>query len=129
MVGYCAENMVPYTTVREWMTETEDRKAMYARAREDRADKLADEIVGISDEVDVTVRHDGEDVTLALDATAVARNRLRMDARKWVASKLKPRTYGDKLAVGGDADAPPIKNASTVTIEPGEAYMRMLEKR
>ena len=51
---------------------------------------------------------DGEDVALALDATAVARNRLRVDARKWVASKLKPKKYGDKMTqehTGADGGA------------------------
>lgn len=92
----CASHMVPYTTVRAWIAADEARAATYAQAREDRADKLADEIVAISDEVDVAARYEGEEVTLALDATAIARNRLRVDARKWAASKLKPRTYGDK---------------------------------
>lgn len=128
MAGYCAENSIPYTTVRDWMARDEGRSAMYARAREDRADKLADEIVAISDELDVVTKVDGEETRLQLDPVAVARNRLRVDARKWVASKLKPRTYGDKLAVGGDADAPPIQTAATVTIDPSEAYLRMIGK-
>ena len=88
-----------YTSMLRWLGADSGRSEMYARAREDRADKIADEIVAISDEVEVAARYDGEDVRLALDAAAVARNRLRVDARKWVASKLKPRTYGDKLDV------------------------------
>jgi hypothetical protein len=79
---------------------------MYARAREDQADTLADEIVGISDESAITAKVDGEEVRFALDATAVARNRLRVDARKWVAAKLKPRKYGDRQVLAGDPEAP-----------------------
>ena len=30
----------------------------------------------------------------------------RIDARKWVASKLKPKKYGDRQIVAGDADSP-----------------------
>jgi hypothetical protein len=78
----------------------------YACAREEQAEALADEIVGISDEIDATVKHEGEEVRLALDATAVARNRLRVDARKWVASKLKPKKYGDRQVLAGDPEAP-----------------------
>ena len=89
-----------YTSMRRWIDDdAAGRAAMYARAREERADKLADEIVAIADELDVQAKHDGEDVTLVLDAAAIQRNRLRVDARKWVASKLKPRTYGEKLDV------------------------------
>ncbi len=32
-----------------------------------------------------------------------------VDARKWVASKLKPRRYGDKLGIGGAEGLPAIK--------------------
>ncbi len=99
MADYCGTRSIEYTTMLKWISRDPERVQMYARAREDRADKIADEIVAISDEVEVSARYDGEDVKLALDAAAVARNRLRVDARKWVAAKLKPRTYGDKLDV------------------------------
>ena len=36
----------------------------------------------------------------------MARNKLRVDARKWIASKLKPRVYGDKLELSGEVGAP-----------------------
>lgn len=99
LAAFCKTTGFAYQTVRDWIDADPGRSGMYARAREDRADKIADEIVAISDEVEVAARYDGEDVKLVLDAAAVARNRLRVDARKWVASKLKPRTYGDKLDV------------------------------
>ncbi len=66
--------------------------AQYARAREEQADFYADEIVTIAD-------------TEPDAATA----RVRVDARKWVASKLKPKRYGDKLALGGADDLPAIR--------------------
>lgn len=128
MAEYCQAREIEYTTMLKWVNRDPGRVQLYARAREDRADKLADEIVAISDEVEVAARYDGEDVKLAMDAAAVARNRLRVDARKWVAAKLKPRTYGEKLALGGDADAPPIQTAATVTVDPSEAYLRMIGK-
>jgi hypothetical protein len=83
--------------VSDWVYKNPDRAAMYARAREERADFLFDEIIAISDETEVEAKYEGEDVKLVLDSTAVARNRLRVDARKWAASKLKPRVYGDKV--------------------------------
>lgn len=75
----------------------------YARAREEQADTYADEIVAIADEPPDLVEkrnEDGETVEVALDSAAIARQRLRIDARKWVASKLKPKKYGDKVDVG-----------------------------
>jgi hypothetical protein len=41
-----------------------------------------------------------------LDSAGINRNRLRVDARKWVASKLKPRKYGDRTTLAGDAENP-----------------------
>jgi hypothetical protein len=119
LAAFCRDKGFAYNTVRNWIDAEEARSAMYARAREDRADVIADEIVGIADEVEVesVATPDGE-VTLKLDATAVARNRLRVDARKWVASKLKPRTYGDKQEV-----------ALTASVTGSVAYIANIPKR
>lgn len=97
----------PYTTMLDWINADPSRSEMYARAREDRSDKLADEIVAISDEAEFNVTIDpqtGETGEVKLDAAAVARNRLRVDARKWVAAKLKPRVYGDKVQVDANVN-------------------------
>lgn len=115
-----------YVTVLNWINADPKRTEMYAHAREERADRLADEIVAISDEECTMVRadkhgskdEDGQGYTeVVFDPTAVARNRLRVEARKWAASKLKPRMYGDKVAIGGAADLPPIQGAFTMTEE------------
>lgn len=100
--AFCKERGINYTTFLKFICADPSRSEMYARGREDRADVLADEIVAISDETEVVAktRANGE-VVLELDPTAVQRNKLRVDARKWAASKLKPRTYGDKLELGG----------------------------
>lgn len=105
----------------------------YARAREAQADRLAEEILSIADEDCTTVQaskhgsrdDDGEGNTeVVFDSTAVARNKLRVDARKWLASKMAPKKYGDKLAVGGADDLPPVQQ--NVTLGPAEAYKRLI---
>lgn len=96
MAGFCMAKGLKYNAVNWWVISSPTRDEMYARARSCRADVLFDEVVGIADESTVTTKYDGEDMVLALDATAVARNRLRVEARKWAASKLKPGSYGDK---------------------------------
>jgi hypothetical protein len=84
---FCKRRGWAYNTVRDWINADEARKAAYNLAREDRSDTLADEVVSIADEA------------RGGDAAAIARNRLRVDARKWVASKLKPRIYGEKIDI------------------------------
>jgi len=100
------EDMPSRWSVLRWLTADEAFRTQYAHAREEQADTLADEIVGIADEQCTMVRADkhgakadDEDgmVEVVFDSAAVARNRLRVDARKWVASKLKPRKYGEKV--------------------------------
>lgn len=105
----CKQPGMPSTaTVMRWLAD--DSKAafreQYARAREAQADLLAEEILSIADEECTMVRadkhgsndDDGEGHTeVVFDSTAVARNRLRVDARKWLASKMAPKKYGDKL--------------------------------
>jgi len=74
--------------------------AQYARAMSVRADVLADEIVDIAEDGrndwEERENKDGSTYT-ALNREAIERSRLRMDARKWIASKLKPKKYGDRM--------------------------------
>lgn len=77
-----ADDMPAIATVYLWLGKQHEFMEQYARAREDQADTLADEIIDIADKAD--------------NDNANAR-RLQVDARKWVASKLKPKKYGDKL--------------------------------
>ena len=94
-----ADDMPAKASVFRWLGLHKEFSDQYARAREEQAEALADEIVSIADEQEATVRtHDGM-TEVTFDSVAVARNRLRVDARKWVASKLKPKKYGDKLDI------------------------------
>ena len=93
-------------TILNWTKANPAFLTQYTRAREIGYLQLADEILNISDEYQVEVRHNGEDETIDLSATAVARNRLRVDTRKWMLSKMLPKVYGDKLQLAGDENAP-----------------------
>lgn len=93
-------------TILNWTKANPEFLTQYTRAREIGYLQLADEILNISDEYQVEVRHNGEDETIDLSATAVARNRLRVDTRKWMLSKMLPKLYGDKVSLAGDPDAP-----------------------
>jgi hypothetical protein len=97
LVSICKDDDMPdISTVYRWRLAHPAFRDMYTRAREDQADTLADEIVGIADESinDTYLDSDGNERT---NHEVVARSKLRVDARKWVAAKLKPRSYGDKL--------------------------------
>lgn len=121
------EGMPAVATIMSWLADDSKPEFLeqYARAREAQADKMAEDILAIADEECTMVRadkhgtkaDDGEGNTqVVFDATAVARNKLRVDARKWLASKMAPKKYGDKVQTeltgpGGGA----IAVQSTVT--------------
>lgn len=111
----CKINGMPdVSTVYRWLAESSkaDFREMYTRAREDQADTLADEIVEIADDTANDTLHT-EDGKAYANSEWINRSRLRVDARKWVAAKLKPRKYGDKLALGGDDAMPPLQITAT----------------
>jgi hypothetical protein len=104
------------SAVYDWLLRHPEFADQYTRAREEQADTLADEIIAIADESPATVEvrdKEGNVLDVKIDSGYVNYQRQRIDARKWTAMKLKPKKYGDKLALGGDADAPPIKTEET----------------
>lgn len=73
-------------------------REQYTRAREAQADAIFDEILDIADDgkSDTYVDEDGN---VRTDQEVVARSRIRIDARKWMAGKLRPKVYGDRVDV------------------------------
>lgn len=89
----CLQKDMPTVgTVCLWLAEDREFSEQYARAREAQAETMADEILDIADEIPPM-----NPTTGAYDSGAVNHQRLRIDSRKWVASKLKPKKYGDRL--------------------------------
>ena len=111
-----AEGVAP-STVLLWVNTDAAFSEQYARAREIGYRLLADEIIEISDEAEFepVKGPDGETLEVRIDATTVARNRLRVDARKWMLSKMLPKVYGDKMQMTGDGGGP-IEHGVTLNI-------------
>lgn len=89
--------MPAVSTVYLWMAKHIEFSESYARAREDQADTLADQILEIADDGRNDTYTDDEGKEF-VNHDVINRSRLRVDARKWVAAKLKPRKYGDKVS-------------------------------
>lgn len=73
--------MPSFSTFQKWILRDNELFKQYARARQLQADYYADETVEIAD-----------------TDPNIARARNRMDARRWHASKLAPRKYGDRIS-------------------------------
>lgn len=89
------------TTVYRWIEAHPEFRQNYARAREKQADFYAQEIVDIANEQAEVVDKNGHKYD-----PDVNRDRLRIDARKWFASKVAPKKYGDKLELAGNKEQP-----------------------
>ena len=96
----------------DWMGADGELAIQYAHARQTQYELLADEIVAIADENYTTDEHG---VKERLSSEAIQRNRLRVDTRKWMLSKMLPKVYGDHTKVTNEhtgKDGGPIQLAA-----------------
>jgi hypothetical protein len=97
----CRDPDMPHVrSVQNWLAE--DRNgfaARYKKAREIGCDIMADDIVDIADDRSgdwiVMTNKDGTTEAI-LDPERVSRTRVRIVARRWRLSKMRPRTYGER---------------------------------
>jgi hypothetical protein len=93
------EEMPGRSTVYDWLdANLHGFPDQYARARMRQADTMLDEIIEIADDRS----NDVQQIEIApevkvdrVDYEVINRSKLRVDARKWVMSKLAPKKYGD----------------------------------
>jgi hypothetical protein len=96
-----------------WLADPEGApgfREQYARAREAQADYLAEQVREIADtpELGETIVTKAGGGTEVHSGDMLGHRRLKIDAYKWLAAKLAPKRYGDKVALvgGGEGDAP-----------------------
>lgn len=97
----CIEETMPaMSTIFKWLRENDQFSEQYARAKQESADAMAEEILDIAD----NGTNDWETIELengyekeVINHEVLARSRLRVDTRKWLMSKMKPKKYGDKI--------------------------------
>lgn len=83
-------------TIRTWRLKNESFHAQYARAKIIQADILAEDCLDIADDDsgDNLITENGKKVA---NVEFMSRSRLRIDTRKWLASKLVPKIYGERI--------------------------------
>lgn len=86
-----SEGMPTESAVRQWVLDNSHGFAtQYMRARDIGYDAQAEQIQEIAD-----------------DKSDDPRSRaVRIDARKWILAKMRPKRYGDRLELAGDKDNP-----------------------
>jgi len=107
MRSVCRDDAMPVlTTIFRWLRTKPEFKQQYDIAKEESAESHADQMIDIADnEVSQPVLEDGlplvidGKIVMKIDQTAIAHAKLRIDTRKWAASKLNPRKYGEKQQI------------------------------
>lgn len=96
----CSDDALPArSTVFKWLATADGFADQYARAREAQAEALFEDMLEIADDSSHDVKlvgREGEEREVC-DTEFVARAKLRVDTRKWMASKLAPKKYGDRI--------------------------------
>lgn len=97
----CRDKGMPAeATVRYWVSKDIDGCGLaFQAAREVQAHRLAEEIIALAD-TEPPVLEDGR-----VDQGWVTWQKMRIDSRKWKASRILPKEYGEHVSLKGDTAA------------------------
>lgn len=85
-------------TLFTWLRTYPEFSEQYAQAKVCQIELLVDEILEISDDASQD-QHVNELGALVSNPPAINRARLKVDTRKWLACKLVPKVYGNKIDI------------------------------
>lgn len=118
----CEDKDMPSPSmVFRWLADEKYKtfREQYTRACEERTEAFVEDIFAIADDGtnDWMEKHYGEhsESTWVVNGEALQRSKLRVDARKWYASKMKPKKYGERIDMttnGKDIPAPILGGVS-----------------
>lgn len=96
-----AEPMPCVATIFNWFRSHPEFLEQYEKAKEMQADMLAEDLLDIADDGTndwmEKFGKEGENLGYQINGEHIQRSRLRVDTRKWIASKLKAKKYGDRV--------------------------------
>jgi len=118
------EGMPDISIIFDWFHKFPEFTEQYARAKEESADAMAEEILDIANNPElgeiVTVKSGDDDKeesgsTETKTIDMLGHRKLKIETRKWLMSKMKPKKYGDKLDLTS-GDKPLAPAATTAEI-------------
>ena len=118
------DGMPCFATFYRWVEADPSHAEQYARARQTQADAIFDEMLRIADtpligETRKTIPgEDGKERVEITEGDMVQHRRLQIETRKWMAGKLRPKKYGDKLEVSGPGADGAHRHEVTINLNP-----------
>ena len=101
----CSQEGMPCVkTIMNWLRTNEEFLQQYTRAKQEQADFMVEEMIEIADDGsnDLMTIIKGNEQYETENKEVTNRSKLRVETRKWIASKLKPKKYGDKLELNAN---------------------------
>ena len=118
---------IDMASIRDFTEQNVEFRQMYEIAREALIDYWRMELIDIADtQQSGQIRKQkllGDEIETR---DMIDHRRLRIQTRQWLLSKLRPKQYGDKMALGGADDLPPIQSKADITLAPEDAYKQMI---
>lgn len=114
----CRHKAMPSkTTVFKWLAQNSIFADQYARAREAQADLLVDEMIELADtpKIGTKTKRSSDGKLEKTTGDMIEHRRLQIETRKWVAAKMRPKKYGEKLDV-----------EQKTTVEAGDSVMALM---
>lgn len=115
------DDMPVLSTIFLWLTKHKEFSDKYDRAKEEQGELFADQITEIADEK--PERMSNAQGSKVIDPGWVSLQRLRIDSRKWTASKLRPKKYGDRMVIEDD------RNLAKIDVPKRESREKWLSKQ
>lgn len=111
------EKMPAWRTVYDWQAAHADFAARIAHARELGEDAIAQECMMIADTPMIGTKSVSKATGMEItEADMIEHRRLQIDTRLKLLAKWNPRKWGDKMAIGGASDLPPVETKSTLNV-------------
>lgn len=103
----CKDDKLPaMSTIFRWLKDNESFQEQYTRACEERTEAMAEDILDIADD-GTNDFMEADDGKRQYNGDSIQRSKLRVETRKWLMAKMKPKKYGDKVDVTTDGKALP----------------------
>lgn len=123
----CQLHGVEFPTMKLWCSKDPDFAAQYQAAREALYEHWEEDIVDIADDQQSgSIIKDGPLGRSIETKDMIEHRKLRIDSRKWLLARRVPKVFGDKMALGGADDLPPIQTKADINLSAEEAYKQML---
>lgn len=119
------DDMPAKSTVFKWLRTHQEFADQYARAKAEATDAMAEELLDIADDGTndwMTITLPGGHEKEVLNNEALQRSRLRVDTRKWLMSKMKPKKYGEKLDLTTDGKELPTPILPLIHVQRDDSH-------